>query len=173
MIQTFNFSLKEGLKKLRLKNLIDESPESLASFIFNNRLVSKEKIGVLLGENKDFNTAIRSCYLLKFDFSNLEVVQGLRLILSAIKLPPETQQIQRILEEYSRVWFEQNKDNTLGARFTNMDGVYMLAFSIMMLQTDLHNPANLNKMKKEDYLRQLKFIEEMVEEGKDQYGSEL
>jgi Sec7-like guanine-nucleotide exchange factor len=42
-----------------------------------------------------------------------------------------------------------------------------------MLQTDLHNPVNLNKMKKEDYLRQLKYIEEMIEEGKTVYGSAL
>jgi len=51
--------LKEGLKKLIKHEIIDSTEESLASFVFNNELVSKAKIGELLGVDKPFNNEFR------------------------------------------------------------------------------------------------------------------
>ncbi len=51
------------------------------------------------------------------------------------RLPGEAQKIDRIMEKFAERYCRDNP-----AVFPNADGAYLLAFAIIMLNTDAHNP---------------------------------
>ena len=59
----------------------------------------------------------------------------MRLYLSLFRLPKESQQIDRVLEAFSNSYFDQNP----GA-FSERDHAYVLAYSLIFLNTMNHNP---------------------------------
>jgi Sec7-like guanine-nucleotide exchange factor len=65
----------------------------------------------------------------------MEYDLALRKLLSKFRLPGESQQIERIIWEFSLSFYEQNKKT-----FDNADELFPLAYSIIMLATDAHNP---------------------------------
>ena len=61
---------------------------------------------------------------------------AVRQFLESFKLPGEAQKIIRILEAWSRQFYAQ-----CPGIFSGADAVYILAISVIMLNTDKHNPA--------------------------------
>ena len=59
---------------------------------------------------------------------------GLRKFLEAFRLPGEAQKIDRLMEMFAKCYVKHNPDT-----FANSDAAFILAFSIIMLNTDLHN----------------------------------
>jgi len=83
------------------------------------------------------------------DFSNMDLVQALRVFCSRNPLPPEAQQIDRIIKDFSEKYWNNNPNPI----FPDPDAVYMLSFAIIMLNTDLHTISIQKKMSKEDFRR--------------------
>lgn len=52
------------------------------------------------------------------------------------RLPGEAQKIDRLMEKFAARYFACNPTNSL---FASADTAYVLAFSIIMLTTDLHS----------------------------------
>lgn len=73
--------------------------------------------------------------------------EAIRDFLSKFRLPGEAQKIDRIMELFSTRFCENNP-----TIFPNPDCAYVLAFSIIMLNTDSHNPAVKNKMTKRQFV---------------------
>jgi len=65
--------------------------------------------------------------------------------LSLFKLPGEAQIIDRILEAFAGQWAASNAD-TLEATMLDSEVAYVLAYSTILLNTDLHNPQVVRKM---------------------------
>jgi brefeldin A-inhibited guanine nucleotide-exchange protein len=84
------------------------------------------------------------------DFAGMEIVASLRYFLEGFRLPGEAQKIDRLMEKFASRYCECNPNNPL---FTSADTVYVLAFSVIMLTTDLHSPQVKNKMSKEQYIK--------------------
>ena len=88
------------------------------------------------------------------NFTSLSFVEALRTMLTkgGFRLPGEAQKIDRYLETFSRIYYEANKRD-----FKNADVAYILSFSVVMLNTDAHNPSvkTKNKMTLKQYQRQL------------------
>jgi brefeldin A-resistance guanine nucleotide exchange factor 1 len=59
----------------------------------------------------------------------------MRELLEAFRLPGEAQQIARITETFASIYFAAGP-----AEIKSEDAVYVLAYSVIMLNTDLHNP---------------------------------
>lgn len=68
--------------------------------------------------------------------SGMSFEDAIRQFLESFKLPGEAQKIIRILEAWSRQFYAQEP-----GFFTSADAVYILAISVIMLNTDKHNPA--------------------------------
>lgn len=81
------------------------------------------------------------------DFQNLNLEESLRILLSQFILPGESQQIERILQCFSTKYLKDNPNV-----FKNSDIPFTVAYSIVMLNTDLHSKNHKNKMKKQDYV---------------------
>ena len=68
--------------------------------------------------------------------------------LDKFRLPGEAAQIDRIMEAFSKRFFEHSPDC-----FMNSDAAYVFAFSIIMLNTDLHNPSITKKMTEAGFIK--------------------
>jgi len=78
-------------------------------------------------------------YVESFEFSNQSVLDCMRIFLSAFRLPGEAQQIDRILVAFSEHCHSQCLEGKSGI-LENAEVTYILTFSIIMLNTDRHNP---------------------------------
>lgn len=61
--------------------------------------------------------------------------EALRMVLETFRLPGESQQIIRVTDTFSDVYFESKPEG-----IANGDASQILAYSIIMLNTDQHNP---------------------------------
>lgn len=61
----------------------------------------------------------------------------MRELLESFRLPGEAQQIARITETFAEVYFAGDHE-----AIKSHDAAYVLAYSVIMLNTDQHNPQN-------------------------------
>lgn len=96
--------------------------------------MSKASIGTYLGERIDFNEAVLKAFVDLHDFKDLILVQALRQFLWAFRLPGESQKISRMLDAFAERYCRNNPD------LFSADTCSVLCYSIIMLNTELHNP---------------------------------
>ena len=77
-----------------------------------------------------------SVYVDLMDFSGREFVPALRMFLEGFRLPGEAQKIDRLMEKFASRYCECCSTPGL---FASADTAYVLAYSIIMLTTDLHS----------------------------------
>ncbi|EMP35746.1 Brefeldin A-inhibited guanine nucleotide-exchange protein 2 [Chelonia mydas] len=108
------------------------------------------QVGEFLGESSRFNKEVMYAYVDQLDFCGKDFVSALRIFLEGFRLPGEAQKIDRLMEKFAARYIECNQGQTL---FASADTAYVLAYSIIMLTTDLHSPQVKNKMTKEQYIK--------------------
>ena len=89
-------------------------------------------------------------YVDQMNFAKKDIVTALRIFLEGFRLPGEAQKIDRLMEKFASRFVESNPNTGI---FASADTAYVLAFSIIMLTTDLHSPQVKNKMTKEQYIK--------------------
>ena len=164
----FNQSAKEGIKYLQEAELIPDpaSPADIAHFLRYTPGLDKNQIGEYLGKNTDENKATLKEYVRTFDFHSISLLTALRMFLDTFRLPGEAQQIDRIMETFAQHAYEQTTEHDL---LINPDVTYCVCFSIIMLNTDLHNP----NMKPERRMQLKDFIKLNKSYGEMNQGREL
>jgi len=139
-IKQFNLDADRGLKLLEERGFVRMTPESVAQFLFNQERLSKKQIGAVIGGHKDFNKSVLQNFVHLHQFHQVSIVRALRQYLWNFRLPGEALQIDRIMEAFAAAYCKQNP-----GIFEEQDTCFILAFSIIMLNTALHNPnANIN-----------------------------
>ncbi|KAL1861002.1 hypothetical protein Plec18170_001517 [Paecilomyces lecythidis] len=104
--------------------------------------------GILSQSGDDFyKTALRR-YMRSFAFFGDPIDMALRKLLMEVELPKETQQIDRVLQGFADRYHECNP-----GIFASTDQAYFIAFSILILHTDVFNKNNKRKMQKHDYVK--------------------
>ena len=83
----------------------------------------------------------------RFRFGGLRIDEGLRLVFGALHMPGEAQKVDRIMGAFASALHRDAP-----APFADADAAYVMAFSLMMLNTDLHNPAVRAKMSLEQFV---------------------
>ena len=83
------------------------------------------------------------------------------LTASGFRLPGEAQKIDRVVETFSRCFFEDNAGDIQRCPFKDQDTVYLLVYAIIMLNTDLHRSDSKSKkankkMTKVEFVNNLK-----------------
>ncbi|KAG9400518.1 Brefeldin A-inhibited guanine nucleotide-exchange protein 1 [Aphanomyces cochlioides] len=154
-IVKFNVKATDGVKFCTSNNLIENTPRAVAQFLhqYNNKL-DKFQIGEYLGRESAYQNGFCVKVLHEFvdmmDFHELELDEAIRSYLSYFRLPGEAQKIDRMMEKFA----ERYHLNNPGV-FPSADVAFILSFSVIMLQTDLHNPSipEEKKMTKEGFLR--------------------
>ncbi|KAG0655379.1 GDP/GTP exchange factor for ARF [Maudiozyma exigua] len=181
--KAFNEKAKKGIPLLIEKGFIkSDSDKDIATFLFeNNSLINKKTIGLLLCDPK--KTPLLQEFIDLFDFKDLRVDEAIRILLTKFRLPGESQQIERIVEAFSKRYVtsqnydlsklievpdntQNNEDGDEREESKNIedvasvqpdsDSVFVLSYSIIMLNTDLHNPQVKEHMSFADYSGNLK-----------------
>ena len=111
-----------------------KEPEIVADFLLVIPGLCKEKIGEYLGNHNEYNISVLKAYALKIDFEDINIDEAMRLYLSLFRLPKESQQIDRVIEAFSNSYYDQNI-----AMFRERDHAYVLAYSLIFLNTMNHN----------------------------------
>ncbi|RLN27471.1 hypothetical protein C2845_PM05G17090 [Panicum miliaceum] len=166
----YNRDQKKGVEFLKLCHLVPTPPEprSMAYFLRYSPGLDKNKIGEFLGDPDEFNLKVLKEFTETFDFTGAILDTALRTYLETFRLPGESQKIQRILEAFSERFFEQQ---TTGV-FATKDAAFILCYSLIMLNTDLHNPQVKKKMSEEDFIRNNRAINDKKDLPRE-YLSEL
>jgi len=132
-IAAFFFTHKETLDKTQIGEIFGREPQ--ASFI-KDKGVDPEKGG------EGFYIRVLHHYVDGLDFKGLKFDDAIRLFLSGFRLPGESQKVDRVMEKFAERFTLQNE-----TVFPSADTAFILAFAVIMLQTDLHNP-NIKPEKK-------------------------
>lgn len=152
----FNEKPKHGIAFLEKEGLLTQDTPaaraaSLAHFLKDSALVDKRLLGDYISRAE--NLDVLSAFLDLFDFRDTDVAEAMRALCEAFRLPGEAQQIARITETFAHKYFL-----TKPPGIRSEDAVYVLAYSIIMLNTDLHNPQVTRRMTIADYQRNLRGV---------------
>ncbi|KAK2745668.1 guanine nucleotide exchange protein for ADP-robosylation factor [Myotisia sp. PD_48] len=149
-IQTFNTKPKRGMKLLLSEGFIpSDSPADIANFFLRNDRLDKTTLGAYLGEGDPQNVAIMHSFVDAMDFGKRRFVDALRQFLQSFRLPGESQKIDRFMLKFAERYVNGNPN-----AFATADAAYVLSYSVIMLNTDLHSSKiKSRRMTKEDFIR--------------------
>ncbi|KAG4388951.1 hypothetical protein GLYMA_09G268400v4 [Glycine max] len=157
-ISLFNRKPKKGIEFLINANKVGNSPEEIAAFLKDASGLNKTLIGDYLGEREESSLKVMHAYVDSFDFQGMEFDEAIRAFLQGFRLPGEAQKIDRIMEKFAERYCKCNPKV-----FSSADTAYVLAYSVILLNTDAHNPMVKNKMSAEDFIKNNRGIDD----GKD------
>ena len=148
-IKQFNFKPKRGIKQLLSEGFIKSSePADIAEFLLKEDRLDKAQIGEFLGEGEEANIAIMHAFVDCMDFTKRRFVDALRQFLQSFRLPGEAQKIDRFMLKFANRYVTGNPN-----AFANADTAYVLAYSVILLNTDLHSSKIARRMTKEDFIK--------------------
>ncbi|KAK6211193.1 sec7 domain-containing protein [Colletotrichum tabaci] len=148
-IKQFNFKPKRGIKLLLQDGFIpSESPQDIAKFLLSEERLDKAQIGEYLGEGDPKNIEIMHAFVDAMDFTKKRFVDALRTFLQSFRLPGEAQKIDRYMLKFAERYVMGNPN-----AFANADTAYVLAYSVIMLNTDLHSSKIAKRMSKEEFIK--------------------
>ncbi|KAL7237234.1 hypothetical protein ACSBR2_003510 [Camellia fascicularis] len=157
-VSLFNRKPSKGIDLLVSTKKIGSSPEAVASFLKNAAGLNETMIGDYLGEREEFSLKVMHAYVDSFNFEGIDFGESIRFFLRGFRLPGEAQKIDRIMEKFAERYCKCNPNS-----FTSADTAYVLAYSVIMLNTDAHNNMVKDKMTKADFIRNNRGIDD----GKD------
>ena len=150
----FTLSLKSGLKFFIDNGFTECDAKAVAHFFLEKKdTLDKTQMGEVLGREPDaafikggnidpekggpgFFVRVLHHYAGALDFTGVPFDDAIRLFLSGFRLPGEAQKIDRIMEKFAERFTLQNPEV-----FPSADTAFVLGFSVIMLNTDLHNPS--------------------------------
>ncbi|KAH7309432.1 hypothetical protein B0I35DRAFT_482210 [Stachybotrys elegans] len=125
----------------------EESPAKYLARL--EEMVSRKIIAASLSKGTDpFSAAVLRSYMRSFSFFGDPMDMSIRKLLMEAELPKETQQIDRCLQAFANRYHECNP-----GIYSSPDQAYFIAFSLLILHTDVFNKNNKYKMQKADYLK--------------------
>lgn len=149
-IRQFNFKPKRGVKAFIDHGFIrSSSPTDVAVFLISNDRLDKAMLGEYLGEGDEYNVSVMHAFVDTMDFTKRRFVDALRQFLQSFRLPGEGQKIDRFMLKFAERYLSGNPN-----AFANADTAYVLAYSVIMLNTDLHSvKVKGNRMTPEDFIK--------------------
>lgn len=137
----FNENPKTALQFLRDNGTVspDDELRSFAHFLFNSGRIDKRLLGDFI--SRADNKPLLQSFLKCFDFGGKSIIEALRELLQKFRLAGEGQQIDRVVSEFASIYVASGPSEC-----KNADAAHILAFAIIMLNTDLHNPNVKAKM---------------------------
>nr|XP_036304547.1 IQ motif and SEC7 domain-containing protein 1 isoform X2 [Pipistrellus kuhlii] len=130
-----------------------ETRNSWDSPAFSNDVIRKRhyRIGLNLFNN---------CVVDEMDFSAMELDEALRKFQAHIRVQGEAQKVERLIEAFSQRYCICNPG--VVRQFRNPDTIFILAFAIILLNTDMYSPnvKPERKMKLEDFVKNLRGVDD-------------
>ncbi|XP_053324646.1 cytohesin-4 [Spea bombifrons] len=131
----FNMDPDKGIELLIEKKLLEREPGQIADFLYQGAGLSKTAIGEFLGQMNPLHIKVLQAFVEHHNLTRLGLVEALRQFLSRFRLPGEAQKIDRMMEAFSTHYCQCNPKI-----FKSTDSCYIVSFSLIILNTSLHNP---------------------------------
>lgn len=146
----FNRDSKKGLEYLQEMHLLPDKPDplSVACFFRYTAGLDKSVVGDFLGNHDEFCIQVLHEFTRTFDFQHMSLDNALRLFVGTFRLPGEAQKIHRVLEAFAERYYEQSPHILV-----DKDATFVLSYSLILLNTDIHNVQVKKKMTEEDFIR--------------------
>ncbi|CAK9145970.1 unnamed protein product [Ilex paraguariensis] len=165
-VSLFNRKPSKGIDFLVSTKKIGGTPEAVASFLKSTSGMNEAMIGDYLGERDDFPLKVMHAYVDSFNFEGMDFGEAIRFFLKGFRLPGEAQKIDRIMEKFAERYCKCNPTS-----FTSANTAYVLAYSVIMLNTDAHNSIVKDKMSKADFIRNNRGIDDGKDLPEDYLGT--
>nr|XP_005895256.1 PREDICTED: IQ motif and SEC7 domain-containing protein 3 [Bos mutus] len=160
-LNLFNINPDKGIQFLISRGFIPDTPIGVAHFLLQRKGLSRQMIGEFLGNSKkQFNRDVLDCVVDEMDFSAMELDEALRKFQAHIRVQGEAQKVERLIEAFSQRYCMCNPE--VVQQFHNPDTIFILAFAIILLNTDMYSP-NIKpdrKMMLEDFIRNLRGVDD-------------
>ncbi|EHB12110.1 Cytohesin-3 [Heterocephalus glaber] len=130
----FTMDPKKGIQSLIENDLLQSSPEDVAQFLYKGEGLNKTVPGDYLDKRDEFNIKVLQAFVKLHDFADLNLIQALRQFLWSFRFPGEAQKIHHMMEAFA----SHHCLCYLGV-FQSTDTCYVLSFTIITLNTSLHN----------------------------------
>ena len=140
-ISLFNRKPSKGIEFLIGVKKIGGSTEDVALFLKKTNGLNETMIGDYLGEREEFPLKVMHAYVDSFNFKGMDFGEAIRFFLRGFRLPGEAQKIDRIMEKFAERYCKCNPNS-----FTSADTAYVLAYSVILLNTDAHNSMVKDKV---------------------------
>nr|XP_043879247.1 IQ motif and SEC7 domain-containing protein 1 isoform X3 [Solea senegalensis] len=160
-LNLFNKKPEKGIQYLIERNFVPDTPVGVAHFLLQRKGLSRQMIGEFLGNRqKQFNRDVLDCVVDEMDFSSMELDEALRKFQAHIRVQGEAQKVERLIEAYSQRYCICNPG--VVRQFRNPDTIFILAFAIILLNTDMYSPnvKPERKMKLEDFVKNLRGVDD-------------
>ncbi|MCJ1277930.1 hypothetical protein MMC21_005744 [Puttea exsequens] len=134
-------------------DLPSDAERAQAKQIFdgNESIVEKSMAAAWLGDPSLERERVRRAYLELFDWQNLNILAALRGLCGKLYLKGEAQQVDRILDAFSSRWCACNPKHGFKAK----DVVHTICYSVLLLNTDLHQAEIETKMTRTQFLKNI------------------
>ncbi|WVQ85543.1 hypothetical protein IAT38_007709 [Cryptococcus sp. DSM 104549] len=158
----FNNKPKTGIAFLEKEGIIVPDPSSpgtpeeqrdlaIAKFLRQSTRLDKKLLGEFI--SRPDQIGLLKAFIGTFDFGGASIADAMRELLETFRLPGEASPIARITETFAEHFFSFKPEGIV-----DQDAVYVLAYSVIMLNTDQHNPQNRKRMTIDDYKKNLRGV---------------
>lgn len=105
--RSFNSEPSKCMPALQGLGLVSNppTPESMAEFLRHTPQLDLRMVGEYLAKRKDFNQQVNKAFMELFAFNASGIVEALRAVLGAFRLPGEAQLIERLMESFATAYF--------------------------------------------------------------------
>ncbi|CAI6008776.1 unnamed protein product [Closterium sp. NIES-65] len=145
-VEKFNMKPEKGLAFLRTRGLLAADAAATAEFLRSTPGLDKTAIGDYLGHHDDYHLAVMHAYVDGIPFHSTSFDHAIRLFLKGFRLPGEAQKIDRIMEKFAEnvlsataALRNMSTARTTPGVFKTAGCAYVLAYAVIMLNTDAHN----------------------------------
>ena len=142
------------------QNIYKMLAKSVAILIRYSNYVNIDNLYEILADNHPFSKLILNEYVKTYNFKGYNIIKAYNLFLSTFKLTGESYNIYNFIcafgakyYEDNKLIFEKNKNDKNLISFKSDEEVTSFAYSIMILNTDLHNQNVQNKMTLEEFIK--------------------
>jgi brefeldin A-inhibited guanine nucleotide-exchange protein len=148
-VRQFNWKPKKGIALLARNGFLDLSDyTNVAQFLQSTEGLNKTMIGEYLGEADEENVAIMHAFVDEMEFTDMQFVDALRHFLQAFRLPGEAQKIDRFMLKFGERYVHGNP-----TVFANAETAYILAYAVVLLNSDAHSPNVRKPMTLQDFIK--------------------
>ncbi|KAK6460877.1 Sec7 domain-containing protein [Scheffersomyces coipomensis] len=140
-------------EEVKLSPQNDENDyKSIATKLFNETFISiqPEEYTQFLSGTENDSEKIRDYYMNLFDW-DLNILTSIRTLCSKLYLKGESQELDRILTSFTKAYLIQFPKNNFYT--SNFEQIYIIIYSIILLNTSLHNNLDLKKISQTDFIK--------------------
>ncbi|KAJ2771123.1 hypothetical protein IWQ56_001905, partial [Coemansia nantahalensis] len=112
-------------------------------------------LGAVLSKDSPAHRELLAAYMERFNFEEQPIDFALRQLFRELRLPAESQQIDRIITGFAQSYHARNP-----GLFHSADVVYAYAFAILLLHTDAHNPRIKHKITKAQFTARARLLDD-------------